>query len=196
MRSLRHYLVRIPKRFKETIKVGEQELYLDAKFNEFQHRFMEGEVVAIPEKFKVPVSVGDTLYFHHHVVLQPPQVIDKENDIYYVMINLQEGILSQAYAYKSKETGEVAPLQDWVFLKPVEQEAELKSDIIHIYREKDEINKEGEVAFDSEAISQLGLKKGDRVFFQKDADYEMELDGQKYWRMNTSMLTYAKVHND
>lgn len=196
MRSLRHYLVRIPKRFKETIKVGEKELYLDAKFNEFQHRFMEGEVIAIPEKFKVPVSVGDTLYFHHHVVLQPPQVIDKENDIYYVMINLQEGILSQAYAYKSKETGEVAPLQDWVFIKPVEQEAEIKSDIIHIYREKDEINKEGELAFDSDAINDLGLKKGDRVFFQKDADYEMELDGQKYWRMNTSMLTYAKVLND
>jgi co-chaperonin GroES (HSP10) len=157
---------------------------------------MEGEVIAIPEKFKVPVSVGDTLYFHHHVVIEPPQVIDKEKDIYYVTINPEEPILSQAYAFKSKETGEISPLQNWVFIKPVEQEAEFKSNILHIYREKEDPNKEGEIAFDSEAVIDLGLKKGDRVFFQRDADYEMELDGNKYWRMNTSMLTYAKVHND
>ena len=62
MRSLRHYLVRIPNRFKETIKVGDKELYLDAKFNEFEYRFMEGEVIAIPEKFDFPVKKGDTLF--------------------------------------------------------------------------------------------------------------------------------------
>jgi co-chaperonin GroES (HSP10) len=196
MRSLRHYLVRIPNRFKETIKVGDKELYLDAKFNEFEYRFMEGEVIAIPEKFDFPVKKGDTLYFHHHVVMNPPQVIDKSRDIYYVTINEAEPILSQAYAFKCAETGDIVPLQNWVFLKPVEQEKEMKSDILHIYRTEEEPNKEGEVAFDSEALTDMGLKKGDRVFFQKDADYEMEIDGNKYWRMNTSFLTYAKVHND
>jgi co-chaperonin GroES (HSP10) len=196
MRSLSKFIVHLPNRFKNTIKVGDKEIYLENKFNEFEHRIMEAEIVAVPEKSNTGASVGDTLYFHHHVVLGDGQYLDKANDLYIVHYNEAEPLLSQSYAYKRKSDGEVILLQDWVFLKPVEQERYIKSSVLYLDHINDEHNKEGEVAFDSEALAELGLYKGDRVYFMKNADYEMEIDGEKYWRMNTSFLTYAKVHND
>ena len=69
MKSLRHFLVRVPNVTRDTFTLGDKELYLDTKWDEFSHRTMEGEVVATPAKYKTEVKVGDTLYFHHHVVL-------------------------------------------------------------------------------------------------------------------------------
>ena len=195
MRSLNKFIVHLPNRFKNTVTVGGKEIYLDTRFNEFEHRFMEAEIVAAPERYNTGASAGDTLYFHHHVVLGDGQVFDREKGYYIVHYNHDEPLLSQGYAYKRKKDNEIVILQDWVFLKPVEQERYIKSSVLYLDNIADEHNREGEVAFDSDALAELGLYKGDRVFFQKNADYEMEIDGEKYWRMNTNFLTYAKVHN-
>jgi hypothetical protein len=48
MRSLRHFLVRVPNVTKNTITINGEQLYLDTKFDEFNHRTMDGEVVATP----------------------------------------------------------------------------------------------------------------------------------------------------
>ena len=69
MKALYHFIVKIPKAVKDTIKVGDQEMYLDSKWNEFQNRVSSAEIVAVPEKYNTGAQPGDLLYFHHNVVL-------------------------------------------------------------------------------------------------------------------------------
>ena len=182
MKPLKDFIVYVPERVNETKKIGDIEIYIDTKFNEFEHRVMHGEVMGVPQKYKTDVEVGDTLFFHHHVVITP-QVVDEKHHLYQVLFDPNGGFSSQAYAVKKKETGEVIALGDWVFLEPIRPEAKLKSDLLEIVSYDTPRNEKGKIKYASDKIKEEGLAVGDVVFFQKDADYEMEIENEKLWRM-------------
>lgn len=210
MKPLYYFIVHIPKAVNDTLKVGESELYLDSRFNEFQHRAYEGEVVGVPLKYDTGVEIGDTLYFHHHVVLggnhlvyngqqlnenkeRRGQLADGEHSLYYVTYDGgNDPFVCQAYAHKSKETGEVKILGEWIFLTPAEQEAELKSDVLELVQREKTYNQYGYIRYGSKKLEELGLHEGDKVFFMKNADYLMEVDGEKLYRVYLQHI-YAKV---
>jgi co-chaperonin GroES (HSP10) len=213
MKPIRYFVVKVPKTVKDTIKVGDQEMYLDTRFNEFENRAMEGEVVGTPLKFNTGVEEGDTLYFHHHVILGGAHLTMKEKglnenkergqylggykDLYYVMYDGgDDPFFCQAYAHKSKRTGDVRLLGEWIFLTPAEQEPELKSSIIELMpQKKPEFNQFGYVRYGSKKLEELGLHEGDKVFFMKNADYVMEINGEKLYRVYLQHI-YAKVHEE
>ena len=189
-----HFLVRLPKRFKDTITVAGKELYLDNRFDEFNNRINEGEVVATPKKYNTGVSVGDTLYFHHHVVVdkgQKFQYDDEAKDVYIVYYNPEDIRNSQAIAYK--HDGMVKEL-GWILLEPIEEEKEtvLPSGLILVEKEETP-KKEGRVAFDSLFFQENGVNIGDVVGFLKNRDYEIEIDGKKFWRMRHDDIVYVRT---
>tara|TARA_Y100000114_G_scaffold55628_1_gene50869 strand:- start:495 stop:1169 length:675 start_codon:yes stop_codon:yes gene_type:complete len=210
MKSLRHFLVRVPNVTRDTFTLGDKELYLDTKWDEFSHRTMEGEVVATPAKYKTEVKVGDTLYFHHHVVLggnhlmmndeinqleetkKRGQFIDPDDDIYVATYDGGVDPFSvQAFAFKCKDTGKIRLIADWVFIQP-EEEVEGKQEeteimvgnqIIYLTPSKKEPEeKKGYIKWSSPKLDELGLKPGDKVLIRKSADYEMKIEGEKLWR--------------
>lgn len=186
MRSLYDFFVKMPKAFNDEVKVGDTSIYIDPKWNEFDNRKQSAEVVAVPEKYDTPVKVGDTIFFHHHVVISnngKGQRVD--GDIYAVRFDPNNGHGTQAYAYKCQETGDIELLSDWVFLIPEEQEAEETTDSgIIVALKEPEYNQYGYVLYDSPAVQQLGLKAGDKVMIMKNADYKMEIDGQEVYRVH------------
>lgn len=186
MRSLYDFFVKLPKAFNDEMKIGDTSIYIDPKWNEFENRKQSAEVVAVPEKYDTPVKVGDTIYFHHHVVISGNgngQVVD--GDVYCVRFDPNNGHGTQAYAYKCQDTGKIELLSDWIFLRPEEQEKEevTESGII-IALEEPEYNQFGYVLYDSPAVQQLGLKAGDKVMIMKNADYRMEIEGQEVYRVH------------
>jgi co-chaperonin GroES (HSP10) len=188
-----HFLVRLPKRFKDTITVGGKELYFDNRFDEFNSRITEGEVVAIPKKYDTGVSIGDTLYFHHHVVVdkgQKFQYDDDAKDVYIVYYNPEDIRNSQAIAYK--HDGVVKEL-GWILLEPIEEDKEtvLPSGLILVEKEETP-KKEGRVAFDSLFFQENDVNIGDVVGFLKNRDYEIEIDGKKFWRMRHDDIVYVR----
>ena len=38
MQAVYHFIVSVPKKFEDTLKVGDKEIFLENKFNEFDHR--------------------------------------------------------------------------------------------------------------------------------------------------------------
>jgi co-chaperonin GroES (HSP10) len=188
-----HFLVRLPKRFKDTITVAGKELYFDNRFDEFNSRITEGEVVAIPKKYDTGVSIGDTLYFHHHVVVdkgQKFQYDDDAKDVYIVYYNPEDIRNSQAIAYK--HAGVVREL-GWILLEPIEEDKEtvLPSGLILVEKEETP-KKEGRVAFDSPFFQENDVNIGDVVGFLKNRDYEIEIDGKKFWRMRHDDIVYVR----
>jgi len=188
-----HFLVRIPKRFKDTINVAGKELYLDSRFDEFNNRINQGEVVAVPRKYDTGVSVGDTLYFHHHVVVdkgQKFQYDDESTDVYIVYYNPQDIRNSQAIAYKHDD--QVYEL-GWVLLEPMEtqkEEATASGIILVSYEETPK--QEGRVVFTNEFFEENCVVVGDVVGFLKNRDYEIEIDGKNYWRMRHDDIVYVR----
>ena len=93
MKPLEAFIVTMKKKFNDTITIaGGIELYVDTKYDEFKHRVNEAEVVAVPYKFETGVSPGDTLYFHHHVVINSGQPLTGEEDSY--IVNYSETALN------------------------------------------------------------------------------------------------------
>lgn len=181
------FLVRLPKKFKDTITVAGKELYLESKFREFENRYCYGEVVGVPLKYKTPVQVGDTLYFHHHVVLDARAEIDKE--LYIVRYSESGGHATQAYAYK--RNGNIRLFSNWVFVGIEKEEGEkTKSGILLL--EPSVKKNVATILYESDELDREGIKKGDKVYFANNADYEMELEGETVYRMRIDDILYVE----
>ena len=194
MRTLDFFVVDIPKRLNDTIRTqGGLELFVDTKFDEFSHRITEGEVVASPERYDIEVSSGDTLYFHHLVVVNDGQPLTGVENHYIVKCDKQFTLNNQAFAYKCKKTGGVHPLFGWTLLEAVDQEDEPASEIIEIVKVEEDPITTGRVAFDCKELDELGVKKGDVVGFRKGMDYRVQVEGKEYYRVRAEDLLYVET---
>ena len=193
MKTLDLFVVELEKQIKDTITTKEGlTLYVDSRFNEFEHRVTEGPVVSAPIKHNTGVEVGDTLYFHHLVVLNEGQALTGQENHYLVRYNPEHTINNQAIAYKNKD-GEVKPLAGWALLEAVEQEElKTKSDVIEVIELKKALPTKGRVAFTAPWIEDLGVKVGDVVGFKENRDYRIKIDGKEYYRTRTEDLLYVE----
>ena len=202
MNALNHFIVHVPKKHEDTVKVGDKDIFLDPKFNEFEHRISYGEIVSAPSKYDTGAKPGDTLIFQHHVTTNKSLSIGDNNHV--AMYDAENGHLSQCIAYRSKKTGELKMLCDWLFVEPVEEEQE---DTEHngIVTELESFKKARDVArvyMPHPELEEQGVRVGDVVGFDKHADYKIKLDnGDIVYRMRVSNISYVEVqveevHND
>ena len=192
MKTFDLFVVEIHKRTNDTIKTNSGlELYLDTRFDDFKHRTTEAPVVAVPFKYDTGVQQGDTLYFHHLVVMNEGQVLTGEDNHFLVRYDPEHAINNQAIAFKSKETGEVTPLKGWSLLEYVEEESDVKSDVIEVVELEEKLPKMGKVAFHSDELDEYGLKVGDVVGFKENRDYRITIDEKEYYRTRLEDLLYV-----
>ena len=197
MKTLDLFVVELEKQIKDTISTDSGfELYIDTRFEmgEFNNRVTEGPVVAAPLKHSTGVEEGDTLYFHHLVVMNEGQVLTGHDHHYLVRYDPEHTINNQAIAYKSKKSGHIYTLGGWALLEPVEQDPEpgSQSDIVEVVKlEKSPVRK-ARVAFDAPWLEELGVFAGDVVGIRKNMDYEIVIDDKKYFRTRAEDLLYVE----
>ena len=196
MKTLDMFVVELEKQINDTISTDSGlELYIDTRFegSEFNHRVTEGPVVSPPIKHDTGVQVGDTLYFHHLVVMNEGQVLTGQDNHYLVAYNPHHTINNQAIAYKSAKSGHIHLLAGWSLLEAVEQEElKTKSDVIEVVELKEKLPTKGRVAFTAPWIEDLGVKVGDVVGFKENRDYRIKIDGKEYYRTRTEDLLYVE----
>lgn len=192
MKSLEHFIVEIEKELQDTIKTESGlELYVDTKYNEFEHRTTEGKVLASPAKYNTGAEAGDTIYFHHHVVINGGSPLCKEDNQYVVNYSHEHAAANQAIAYKDQETGRIHPLKGWSLLEPVEEDSEGSDDSsIEIVKLEEDPVTEGVVSFLSDDLEEIGVFTGDVVGFKKNRDYRIKIDGKEYYRVAVKELLY------
>jgi len=188
MRALGMFIVRLPKKFRDTISIAGQEMYLASKFDEFGNRINYAEIVSTPARHKVDAKPGDILYFHHHVCVEKKYHL--EDDLYMVQYDPNGGYGSHAYAYETSD-GEIHVLSDWVFVQAPEKETEkIVEGIIIVEEEKDADH--GFIKYAGPELKYIGAKVGDKVYFSKHSDYTMEIKGEPLWRMRHNDLLYVR----
>ena len=145
MKTFNLFIVKLEKTTNDTIITESGlELIIDTRFDEFKHRVTEGPVLAVPFKYDHGVKEGDTLYFHHLVVMNEGQVLTGEDSTYVVRYDPENAVNNQAIAYKSQENGEIHALAGWCLLEAVEQEElKLTSDIIEIVDNEEKLPTKG-----------------------------------------------------
>jgi co-chaperonin GroES (HSP10) len=146
----------------------------------------------VPYNHETDIDPGDTLYFHHLVVMNGGQKLPGYDNKYVVFYNPESTINSQTIAYKKKGSDKVIPMSGWAILSAVEEEEDLKSDIIELVSltEKDQVK--GLVAFDSPEVKELGLEINDVVGFAKNMDYRFKIDNVEYYRVRSEDLLYVE----
>lgn len=196
MRTYNYFVVELEKLINDTLVTDSGlELYIDHKYNEngeFENRVTEGPVVCSPFKIDTGVRPGDTLYFHHLVVMQGGQVLTGD-DKHYIVKCSKEALSNQAIAYKDQDTGEIKPLFGWSLLEPVEEEEEFPSDLIEMVQLTEKLPTKGRVAFESEELNDIGVEVGDVVGFKENRDYRIKIDGKEYYRTRVEDLLYVEV---
>ena len=202
MKTLHAFVVELKKQINDTITTESGlELYIDTRFegSEFEHRVTEGPVVSPPVKHNTGVEPGDTLYFHHLVVMNEGQALTGDDNHFIVLFDPRHTINNQAIAYKSAKSGKIHPLSGWSLLEYIEQEElSVKSDVIDVVELKGKLPTKGKVAFDAPWLEDLGVKAGDIVGFKQNRDYRIKIDGKEYYRTRAEDLMYVEeeVHHD
>lgn len=196
MRTLESFIVKLDKTRKDTIKLENgTELYLDSKYDEFQHRVTGGEVVSTPARYDLGVEVGDTLYFHHHVVIQRGQHLGlEENDgLYVVRYDHEHTLANQAIAYRSQKTGDLKTLGGWLLLEPIEesQENEVVNGI-ELVKLKKVPTKKARFIEHNDRTDWMDIEPGDVVVYKEGSDYEIEIDEKLYFRIRQDELMYVE----
>lgn len=192
MKTFDLFVVKLDKLTNDTITTESGlELYIDTKYNEFEHRVTEGPVVAVPFKYDTGVSVGDTLYFHHLVVMNDGQPLTGEDNHYLVKYNPEHTVNNQAIAYKNKD-GEITPLGGWVLLTPVQEDSPTQDGSIEVVSFSPPTVTKGRLAFATKETEHLNLEEGDVVGFPVNRDYSLSIDGDEYYRVRAEDLLYVE----
>lgn len=199
MKTFDLFVIELDKQIEDTVTTaGGLELYVDNRFREFDLRKNEAPVVATPFKYDTGVEVGDTLYFHHLVVLNEGQPLTGMENNFLVRYNADHAISNQAIAYKSKKDGVVRPLGGWAILSPIEEEKESikegNSGLVTVEL-KEKPTTKAKLAFESEETKRMGLKVGDVIGFEKNIDYRFKIDGQEYIRIPEDRFLYVEVQD-
>jgi co-chaperonin GroES (HSP10) len=194
MKALRHFIVNVPSKTNDTIKLGDKEIFLDTRFDEFNHRICYGLVVSAPHVIETGVKEGDLLFFHHHVTQN--KTLSLGDDNYLVVYDEENPRGSHAIAYRDSE-GELHMLSEWVFVQPIEDETEEEvtlSGIIIDIKVKERDDREAIVFMPHKELARQGVKVGDVVGFDRDSDYKMKLDDDTVvYRMRLDDISYVKT---
>ena len=199
MKTLDLFVVELKKQLKDSIKTESGfELYVDPKFQDFKHRVTDGPVVCSPLRHDTGVKEGDTLYFHHLVVLNEGQVLTGHDDHFLVRYDPEHTVNNQAIAYKCKDTNVIQPLAGWSLLEHVDESGPDDIDGIVTVKLKEPVVTKARVAFMAPWLEEMGLKIGDVVGIKRNMDYEITIDDKPYYRVRAEDLLYVEkeVHND
>ena len=187
MKPITHFIVRIPKKFKDEVSFNGSTIKIVSKFNEFEHRVNKAEIIGSPKGFD---RNGDILYFHHHVVME--QMYNIGDELYLVNHDPLGGYGNHAIAIEDK-AGDITMLGDWCFVAPPVEKEEEPDDSVIILSIKEEPELEGVLLTLPSDSEWIGAKSGDMVGYTKNSEYEMELNnGDKVYRMRTTELVYVK----
>jgi len=198
MKTLDLFVVELEKPVQDEIVLQNgAKIYVDSKFNEFEWRVTEGPVVCAPLRHETGVEEGDTLFFHHLVVMNEGQVLTGHDNHYLVRYDPTHTINNQAIGYRSKD-GKINTLAGWTLIEPLFEEEEFPSDLIEMVKLEDTPTTKGVIAFDAPFLEDGGVSVGDTVVFRDKMQYKIKIDDKEYYRVRLEDLLYVEeeVYND
>ncbi|MAO19666.1 MAG: hypothetical protein CMJ25_02845 [Phycisphaerae bacterium] len=165
-------------------------IWLDTEIDRAKNARQYGTVKSVPEnlnRFKrfddgVDIKEGDKIWFHHFVVEDSTKINLFGEDVYH---------LPYEQIFAVERDNDIIPTNDFVFIKP--DKIKSSSKIIKSTTEGDLSKKTGKVVYSSKEGVNIGLERGDRIFF-KSAPYGMKINGDTLYRLRADNIL-AKIED-
>ncbi len=161
--------------------VDGQALFLDIDYNKYHHAVQNGIVEFCPGRISasqsndIPLVQGDKVYFHHFIV-QKDNLYLNEGKEYYKCDHRD--------IYCVIRDGKINMLEEWILCVPVlEPEENFFKGGLYLKPTRENLPFRATIKHVSKLAKEAGLNVGDEIIYRADADYEMPIEGDKYYRM-------------
>lgn len=186
MRPIRDFLIKVNNPFEDERTVGNIKIYLSSVFEDPFQQKKEAEVIAEPmidPGFKV--GIGNHIFFKH-TLLRDTWVERDRKEYSQFMIDPVEKIyrvpISMVYAYHNENGLNIT--EEWVIIKPLVKEDEVRPSGIIIPGMGKELNQVGKITHIGSILKSKGFKIGDTVIWNKNSEYEVKINKEKHYRMH------------
>ena len=204
-----NFLVQVERPYDDVVEINGMEIALDIKFDPYKFARQYGIVystpIALPNGLEFDVKEGDKIYFHHLVTGAKSGVtidkkIEDESGQQHKSENLVDWVDDEnvykvhwQQIYARVRDGEVHMLNDYVLVEPVkETENEIKSESgLFLKANQEEKSNVGILKYVNSNTEALGAKVGDKIYFETNSDYEMDIEGERLFRMKNNDLIYV-----
>jgi len=165
------------KKLNDTIKVGDADFILDNVFRSLWNTIQKAVVYETAEG--TDLKAGDGVIVHHFISEKESQLPFKNKKLCWLEYN-------QIYA--RIRNGEMKMLNNFLFVKPIKFDNTRffnnDSGFIMTGKSKDEFVERMGIAHSlSDSCKEAGLKEGDVILFGKNCEYQIDVDGEKLYRM-------------
>lgn len=179
MRSPNLYLIKPDgARYNNTRQIEGKEIIVNTTQDETDFKYTNriGIVTGCPKREGI-LKDGDKVIIHHNAFRKWYNVrgILKDSANFIKKGTFSLG-LDQIFAY-DRGDGWVA-LEDYCFVKPLEKEGGF------LYDTDTYQSKVGIIKISNPILEEQGVNVGDKVFFQGEAEYKFDIDGETLWKMS------------
>ena len=170
------------KRYNNTKKVAGIDLVTSTSEENHFAANRYAKVVATPIYYNGNIKKGDTLLVHHNVFKYYNDMKGRQKSgRSYFQDNLFFIENDQFYMYK--QNGEWFCHDRYCFVKPVEKQ---ESYLVKNYKEEPLV---GTMKYLNNYLLKQKVRKGDKIIFQPESEYEFVVDGEKLYRMYDHQIT-------
>lgn len=170
------YIVKVDTPKRDTIGVAG--IKVDTDYNKYKHSTQIGTIVACPVALSDQhekdgdLKEGDTVVFHHFIC-QPNHKVDE--NVYRC---------EYLHIYGKVEDSKLQAIEDVIFVEPIlEPKENMYMNGFQIKPYQEMLPLQGIVYSASKRAMARGVMPGDKVFFTKNADYEMKINDKYLYRM-------------
>lgn len=190
MKPIDDFLVQVEHEYEHEAEIGGSKIMLTSVFEDPFQLCKTAKIIATPSVDNgITAQVGDLLFFSHLIMKNSFNhqneaaandfLIDPVDKIYRVPPRL-------IYAYTIN--GELFVPQPFFICKPVVVEDEVRPSGIFLPGNNKEIERLGELEYINESMMNNGYKKGDKIVFSKDSEYEIKVFGERMYRMKEEWI--------
>ena len=178
MKSVYDFIVKpIGERYANTKKIGDTDLVLNTKVEnwKFVNRF--AEIIATPLALATPVKTGDVVVLHQNVFRRFYNMKGKQvNSRSYFKDDLYFASVDQVYLYKRNKYWE--SLNDRCFIMPIKNKDLLSN--------KKEVEGIGILKIGNSSLEELEIMPGDLVTFKIGSEWEFNIDNERLYCMKSN----------
>ena len=170
------------KRYNSTKKIGNIDFITSTSKEDHVASNRYGIVVETPINYTGPIKIGDTLLVHHNVFkyYNDMKGVERSGKSFF-KDNLFFIDNDQFFLYKQDDVWHSH--SKYCMIKPIKKSEH--------YLKTHEENQPliGLVKYPNEYLISKGIKKGDKVSFKPESEYEFNVDGEKLYRMFDHQIT-------
>ena len=197
MKATIYFIVEVSEDYNNQVELSNGlKLHVNNSIDNVEHINRIGKLVDGPQNTNT--SPGDLLLFHHNICRRSWGLKSKKRQSpFYIKQGIYYIPATEIFMIKRQGNSEWEALDPYVFVKPLQAEKKVLKNGLEIMEDsyKDRKNLMGTIGFLNKALLHSGIKEGDLITFQEDSEFEFEIDGERYYRMETKdiLTVHARI---